>query len=92
MGLEVIAEDNHIRIISPIDDSPAHRAGILAGDLVIKINNTPLRNIKARDALELMRGELGEEVHLTIRRKGEKELLEFDLIPFKGTIDFGLKP
>jgi len=80
LGIEVVPEDNAIRIITPIDDSPAKRAGILAGDQILKINRTPLQNIKAEDAMELMRGELGENVHLTIRREGESELLEFDLV------------
>lgn len=80
LGIEVVPEDNAIRIITPIDDSPAKRAGILAGDQILKINRTPLQNIKAEDAMELMRGEVGENVHLTIRREGESELLEFDLV------------
>jgi len=80
LGIEVIPEDNAIRIITPIDDSPAKRAGIIAGDMIVKINNTPLRNIKSFDAMELMRGDVGEKVHLSIRREGENELLEFDLI------------
>jgi carboxyl-terminal processing protease len=80
LGIEVIPDDNAIKIITPIDDSPAKRAGILPGDMIVRINNTPLRNIKSEDALNLMRGKLGDSVHLTIRRKGEAELLEFDLI------------
>ncbi len=80
LGIEVVPEDNAIRIITPIDDSPAKRAGILPGDQILKINRTPLQNIKAEDAMELMRGEVGEKVHLTIRREGESELLEFDLV------------
>ncbi len=80
LGIEVIPDGHGIKIITPIDDSPAKRAGILAGDQVVKINNTPLRNIKADDAMELMRGELGENVLLNIRRKGQTELLEFNLV------------
>jgi len=80
LGIEVVPENNGIRIITPIDASPAKRAGILPGDQILKINRTPLRNIKAEDAMELMRGEIGEKVHLTIRREGESELLEFDLV------------
>jgi len=80
LGIEVIPETDAIKVITPIDNSPAKRAGILPGDQVVKINNTPLRNIKAEDAMELMRGELGENVHLSVRRKGETELLEFDLV------------
>ena len=80
LGIEVIAEGDALTIISPIDHSPAKRAGILPGDQIVKVNNTPLRKIKAEDALELMRGEIGETVHLSIRRAGENKLLEFDLI------------
>jgi len=80
LGIEVVPENDVIRIITPIDNSPAKRAGILPGDQILKINRTPLKNIKAEDAMELMRGEIGENVHLTIRREGESELLEFDLI------------
>ncbi|MCP4414824.1 MAG: S41 family peptidase [Gammaproteobacteria bacterium] len=80
LGIEVVPEDNAIRIITPIDDSPAKRAGILPGDQILKINRTHMQNITAEDAMELMRGEVGENVHLTIRREGERELLEFDLV------------
>ena len=80
LGIEVIPENDALTIISPIDDSPAQRAGILPGDQIVKVNNTPLRKIKAQDALDLMRGEIGETVHLSIRRDGENKLLEFALI------------
>lgn len=80
LGVQVIPEDGGIKIITPLDDSPAKRAGIQAGDLVVKINNSPLRNVKADDAMEMMRGEMGEKIHLTIRRQGVEELLEFDLV------------
>jgi len=80
LGVQVIPSKGGISIISPIDNSPAKRAGIKAGDLVIKINNTPLRHVKANDAMEMMRGEMGGKIHLTILREGEEELLEFDLV------------
>ncbi|MCP3675638.1 MAG: S41 family peptidase [Gammaproteobacteria bacterium] len=80
LGIEVIPENGLIKIITPIDDSPASHAGILPGDLIIRIDNMPLRNIKAVDAMEMMRGEIGENVVLSIRRVGENELLEFNLV------------
>jgi len=80
LGVQVVPEDGGIKIITPLDDSPAKRAGIRAGDRVVKINNSPLRNVKAEDAMQMMRGEMGEMIHLTIRREGFDELLEFDLI------------
>ncbi|MFT5521368.1 MAG: carboxyl-terminal processing protease [Enterobacterales bacterium] len=80
LGVQVVPEDGGIKIITPLDNSPAKRAGINAGDMVVKINNSPLRNVKANDAMEMMRGEMGEKIQLTIRREGVDELLEFDLI------------
>ncbi len=80
LGIEVVPQNDSIRIITPIDGSPAKRAGILPGDQILKINKIPLRNIKAVDAMDLMRGDIGEKIHLTIRREGESELLEVDLV------------
>jgi carboxyl-terminal processing protease len=80
LGVQVVPEDGGIKIITPLDNSPAKRAGVKPGDRVVKINNSPLRNVKANDAMEMMRGEMGEKIHLTIRREGVDELLEFDLV------------
>ena len=79
LGIEVVPDDRTILIVSPIDDSPAERAGIKAGDRIIRINNSPISRLPSNEALELMRGELGEEIELTIRREGEAEPLEFKL-------------
>jgi carboxyl-terminal processing protease len=80
LGIEVAPDENSIRIIAPIDNSPAAQAGIKAGDLLIGINNAPISKLPANEALALMRGELGETVKLTIRREGESEPLEFSLV------------
>ncbi|NQV69841.1 MAG: S41 family peptidase [Pseudohongiella sp.] len=71
LGVEVGREDGYIRVISPIDGSPADRAGILAGDLIIQINNKPLREMLPEEAAQMMRGEPGSEVTITIAREGQ---------------------
>ena len=76
LGIEVGREDGYIKVISPIDDTPADRAGIKAGDLIVQINDTPTRQIMPEEAASLMRGEPGTSVTVTIAREG-REL--FDL-------------
>ena len=76
LGIEVGREDGYIKVISPIDDTPAYRAGIQAGDLIIQIDNQPTRQILPEEAAQLMRGEPGTEVTVTIAREGREP---FDL-------------
>ncbi len=70
LGVEVGRENGYIRVISPIDDSPADRAGIKAGDLIIQIDNKPLREMLPEEAAQMMRGEPGTEVTVTVAREG----------------------
>lgn len=70
LGIEVGREDGYIKVISPIDDTPADRAGIEAGDLIIQIDNIPLRQLQPEEAAQKMRGEPGTEVTVTIAREG----------------------
>lgn len=70
LGIEVGRENGYIKVISPIDDTPADRAGIQAGDLIIQINNRPLRELLPEEAAQMMRGEPGTEVTVTISREG----------------------
>lgn len=70
LGIEVGREDGYIKVISPIDDSPADRAGIKAGDLIIQINNKPLRELLPEEAATMMRGAPGSEITVTIAREG----------------------
>ena len=70
LGIEVGRQDGYIKVISPIDDTPADRAGIQAGDLIIQINDTPTRQIMPEEAANLMRGEPGTSVTVTIAREG----------------------
>lgn len=76
LGMEVGRENGYIRVISPIDDSPADRAGIKAGDLIIKIDNKPLREIMPEEAAQMMRGVPGTDITVTVAREGQEP---FDL-------------
>ena len=77
LGIEVGAEDGFVRVISPIDDTPAFRAGIKAGDFIIKVDETSLRGISLTEAVKRMRGEAGTDAKLTILRRGEARELVF---------------
>ena len=79
LGIEVGAEDGFVRVISPIDDTPAFRAGIKSGDFIIKVDETSLRGISLTEAVKRMRGEAGTEAKLTILRRGESKELVFNV-------------
>lgn len=70
LGIEVGRQDGLIRVIAPIDDTPADRAGIEAGDLIIAIDNQPVRDLLPEEAANMMRGEPGTEVTVTVAREG----------------------
>ena len=70
LGVEVGRENGYIKVISPIDDTPADRAGIQAGDLIIQIDGKPLREMLPEEAAQLMRGDPGTEVTITVAREG----------------------
>lgn len=76
LGVEVGIENGFIKIIAPMDDSPAARAGILPGDLIIKLDDTPARDVTLGDTSDLLRGEPGTSITLTIMREGAPEPLE----------------
>lgn len=80
LGIEISQEDGLILVVSPIDDTPAQKAGIQAGDLIVRIDNEAVLGLSLNQAIEKMRGAIGEKIELDIRRKGEKELLKFSLI------------
>lgn len=79
LGVEILPEDGFIRIISPIDDSPAQKAGIQAGDLIIRLNDTPVRGLTMREAVEMMRGDKGTKIMLTLIRQGENKPLQISV-------------
>ena len=68
-----------VKVISPIDDSPASKAGIKAGDYIVKINNIQVQGKSLTEAVELMRGPIGSEINITIRRVGVKKALNFKI-------------
>jgi carboxyl-terminal processing protease len=70
LGIEVGMEDGFVKVISPIDDTPAQRAGVKAGDLIIRLNDKPVKGMSLNDAVNLMRGKKGTEITLTIVRDG----------------------
>ena len=80
LGIEVSMESGVVKVISPIDDTPASKAGIKAGDYIVKINDTQVQGKSLTEAVELMRGPVGSSINLTIRRRGEKKALTFNII------------
>ena len=80
LGIEIGMEAGVVKVISPIDDTPASRAGIKAGDYIVKIEDTQVQGKTLSEAVELMRGPVGSSIELTVRRRGEKKALKFDII------------
>tara|TARA_B100001063_G_scaffold243429_1_gene274027 strand:- start:295 stop:1428 length:1134 start_codon:yes stop_codon:yes gene_type:complete len=80
LGIEVSMESGVVKVISPIDDTPASRAGIKAGDYIVKIEDTQVQGKSLSEAVELMRGPVGSSIELTIRRRGEKKAMTFNII------------
>ena len=73
LGIEVGMEAGVVKVISPIDNSPAYRAGVKAGDYIVKINNIQVQGKTLTEAVDLMRGPIGSEIEITIRRIGKKK-------------------
>ena len=80
LGIEVSMESGVVKVISPIDDTPASRAGIKAGDYIVKINEVQVQGKSLSEAVDLMRGPVGSGIELTIRRRGEKKALKLNII------------
>ena len=71
LGIEVGMEDGFVKVISPIEDTPAYRSGVLAGDLIVKLDDTPVKGMTLGEAVKQMRGKPGSKIILTIARQGE---------------------
>ena len=80
LGIEVSMEAGVVKVISPIDDTPASEAGIKAGDYIVKINNTQVQGKTLSQAVDLMRGPVGSAIELTVRRRGIKKALIFNIV------------
>ena len=79
LGIEVSMEAGVVKVITPIDDTPASKAGIKAGDYIVKINNTQVQGKSLSEAVDLMRGLVGTDIELTVRRRGVKKALTFKI-------------
>tara|TARA_Y100001978_G_scaffold81456_1_gene72962 strand:+ start:59 stop:1198 length:1140 start_codon:yes stop_codon:yes gene_type:complete len=80
LGIEVNMESGVVKVISPIDDTPASRAGIKAGDYIIKIDDIQVQGKSLSEAVDLMRGPVGSSIVLTVRRVGKRKALKFEII------------
>ena len=80
LGIEVSMEAGVVKVISPIDNSPASKVGVKAGDYIVKINNIQVQGKSLSEAVELMRGPIGSKIEITVRRIGVKKALTFEII------------
>jgi carboxyl-terminal processing protease len=80
LGIEVGMEDGFVKVIAPIDDTPAQRAGVRSGDLIVRLDDTPVKGLSLNDAVKLMRGKPGSGIELTIIRKGEEKPLKITVV------------
>jgi len=80
LGIEVGLEDGFVKVIAPIDDTPAKRAGVQAGDLIIRLDDTPVKGLSLGEAVKLMRGKPDTEIILTIVRNGEDKPLKIKVV------------
>ena len=79
LGIEVGMEAGVVKVISPIDNTPASKAGLKAGDYIVKINDEQVQGKSLSEAVDLMRGEVGSDIEITVRRKGVKKALIFNI-------------
>ena len=80
LGIEVGMEDGFVKVVSPIEDTPAYKAGIKSGDLITKLDDTPVKGLSLNEAVKRMRGKPDTPITLTIFRKGESKPLIFNLL------------
>ena len=73
LGIEVTMEDGFVKVVTPVDGSPASKAGIQAGDLILKIDQTFVKGLTLSEAVELMRGEIGSEIELMVLSEGDEK-------------------
>ncbi|MFA5983486.1 MAG: S41 family peptidase [Methylococcaceae bacterium] len=80
LGIEVTMENGFVKVVSPIDDTPAQRAGVKAGDLIVRLDEQPVKGLSLNEAVKIMRGEPGSKILLTIVREGEEAPLKLTLL------------
>jgi len=96
LGIQVGMEDGFVKVISPIDDTPAYKAGLQAGDLIIRLDEKTVKGLTLNDAVKIMRGKPGTDIELTVVREGEDKPLRFvvtrDIIKVKSVKNRMLDP
>ncbi len=96
LGIEVSMEDGFVKVVAPIDDTPAARAGVKAGDLIIRLDDTPVKGMNLNEAVKIMRGKPGTTITLTIMREGVEQpikiAIERDVIKVKSVKSRVLEP
>ena len=80
LGLEVMMEDGLVKVVSPIDDTPAARAGLMSGDMVTRIDDTPVKGLTLKEAVDKMRGPAKSTVRLLVQRGANKDLKEYTIV------------
>lgn len=80
IGLEVSLEEGFVKVVTPIDDSPSAKAGIMAGDIVVRIDDAPVKGMELTKAINLMRGAKNTPIKITVMREGVDQPLEFNLL------------
>ncbi|HCU88824.1 MAG TPA: peptidase S41 [Gammaproteobacteria bacterium] len=80
LGIEVGTEDGFLKVIAPIDDTPAQRAGVQAGDVIVRLDDTPVKGLSLNEAVKIMRGKAGTPITLSIIRDGENKPLEIQIV------------
>lgn len=80
IGIEIVASDNFLKVVTPLDESPAQKAGIKTGDMILRIDGTLVKDMTLQEAVKKMRGEKGSTVVLTVARKGEAKPLKFSIV------------
>ena len=79
LGIEIVMEEGFLKVVAPIDDTPAAIAGVQAGDLIVKLDDEPVKGRSLQENVDHMRGEPGTEIRITIYREGEKEPIEMTI-------------
>ncbi len=80
LGIEVTMENGFVKVVSPIDDTPAYRAGVQAGDYITHIDGEPVMGLTLNEAVDQMRGTVGEPIEITVRREDEEDALTFNIV------------
>ena len=80
LGIEVTMEDGLVKVVAPIDDTPAAKAGVMANDIITKIDNEQVHGLMLNQAVEKMRGPVNTKIKLTIERKGQDKPIEVTIV------------